>query len=235
MFVSGDNVTVSTEGHDEFSAGPAGVSVHAANQRHESHFRKADHHSFLVRFLKGALPVLAICLVAWFVFATFLNFEPLEEVNVESSGISNGKLIMDAPRVKGYNTSNLPYNLTAKRAVQDLKKPEIIALELIDAMLPAEDGSFAEVDAYSGIYDSSKELLNLEQDIVINRADGTTIKLDSAEIDLKSGSLLSRDPVNVSTPTTTISADEVEVIDNGAVIVFKNRVQMTVQPAAGTK
>ncbi len=228
-------MTVSTAGHDELGVSPADASVHAANQRHESHFRKADHHSFLVRLLKGALPLLAICLVAWFVFATFLNFEPPEEVSVESSGISNGKLIMDAPRVKGYNTRNLPYDLNAKRAVQDLKKPGIIALELIGAMLPIEDGSFAEVDAYSGIYDSSKELLSLDQDIVITRADGTTIKLDSAHIDLKSGNLFSKDPVNVSTPTTSISADEVEVIDNGAVVVFKNRVQMTVQPAASTK
>ena len=211
---------------------PEHPPVLAANQRHDSQFRNARYHSFMVNFLKGALPVIAIVLVALFAGLSLFQSSPVENLSVDSSGISDGKLIMEAPRVKGYNSDNLPYNLNAKRAIQDLSKPDIVMLESIDAILPSADGNFADIDAKNGTYNSKKEWLSLSQDIVINRKDGTIIKLNTAEINLKAGKLVSNKPVEVTTSTSSISADGVEVFNNGEIVVFKNRIRMTVNPAS---
>ena len=140
---------------------------------------------------------------------------------------------MEQPRVKGFSNDNLPYKLNANRAVQELKKPGVVALEAITADLPTSVGEYARLNAKSGLYNSAKEWLSLKRDILVVRKDGTTIALETAEIDLKSGTMISNNAVKVTTPTSQITADNMEVNDNGSVVVFKKRVRMTIQPTAG--
>lgn len=142
---------------------------------------------------------------------------------------------MEAPKLKGYSKDKRPYDLTASRAVQDLKKTGIIKLENIRATVPMEAGIFADINAESGIYDTDREWLSLKRKIVVNSRKGTTILLESAEINLSDGSLTSTDPVSVTTATTSITASQVEVLENGSIIVFKQNVQMILQPSGGSK
>ncbi len=206
-----------------------------ANQRSEVHFKQAQRHSSLVGMLKKALPVVALGLVAWFVVMGFLNTKSIGNIKVESTGISNGMLVMEAPKMSGFNRDNRPYDLSASRAKQDLKRPSIIKMENLQATLPMQENVFADVKANTGIYNSDKEWLSLDQDIEINAQDGTIILLNTAEIDLSKGRLVSNNPVSVSTSNTSISANQVEVIDNGSVIIFKQKVRMTIQPSPDTK
>ena len=199
-----------------------------ANQRHEAHFKQAQKHSTLVGLLKKALPIAALGLVTWFVIMGFLNTKSIGDISVKSSGISNGMLIMEQPKMSGFNRDNRPYNLVASRAKQDLKNPDIINMENLQATVPMQADIYADIRAKIGTYDSDKEWLILSRDIEINSQDGTRILLNSAEIDLSKGKLISRHPVFVSTPTTQITADQVEVIDNGSIIIFKQKVRMTI-------
>ncbi len=202
-----------------------------AGQRHEKHFREARRHSFMVGFLKGALPVVAFALVAGFIALSLFGGNKTVTAPVDTTGINNGKLIMVEPKMKGFNAENRPYDLDARQAVQDLKKPGIISLDAIVAKLPSSEEGFALINAKSGTYNSKKELLKLKEDIVVTRGSGTKIMLDTASINLKNGHLTSNDPVQVTTTNSNIRSDEVEVIDNGAVIIFKKRVRMTINQA----
>ncbi len=229
-------MTIHLPGHDGVNVGRGdGLSAPtvngAINQRHETHFNNARRHSFMVGFLKGALPVLALGLVAWFIAMSLLANTGIENVTVKSAGISNGKLIMESPKLNGFNKKNNTYNLIANRAVQDLKKPSIIQLENIHAKIPLDTGGYADVAANAGTYNSDKEWLSLSKDILVVGKDGTEIELDTAEIDLKKGNLSSNSPVTVKTPTANIQADGLEVVDNGSVIIFTQRVRVTIQPA----
>ena len=217
---------------NEFYAQPG---LPLANQRSEVHFKQAQRHSSLVGMLKKALPVVALGLVAWFIVMGFLNTKSIGNIKVESTGISNGMLVMEAPKMSGFNRDNRPYDLSASRAKQDLKRPSIIKMENLQATLPMQENVFADVKANTGIYNSDKEWLSLDQDIEINAQDGTIILLNTAEIDLSKGRLVSNNPVSVSTSNTSISANQVEVIDNGSVIIFKQKVRMTIQPSPDTK
>ena len=216
----------------EFYAQP-GLQV--ANQRSDTHFKQAQRHSSLVGMLKKALPVVALGLVIWFVVMGVLNTKNVGNITVKSTGISNGMLVMEAPKMSGFNRDNRPYDLSASRAKQDLKSPNIINMENLRATLPMQAKIFADIKAAIGVYNSDKEWLSLDQDIEINSQDGTRILLSTAEIDLSKGRLVSNTPVSVSTSNTNISADQVEVTDNGSVIVFKQRVRMTIQPSSNVK
>ncbi len=205
-----------------------------ADNRFDDQYKRARSHSAMVGFLKLILPVLAFCLIAWIVIVSLFGAIGTGELSVESSGISNGKLVMEAPKLKGYSNDNLPYDLSASRAVQDLKKPGLIALENIQASIPMEAGIFADIGALTGVYDTDKEWLSLEKKIVVSRQDGSVIRLSTAEIDLSNGRLTSLNPVSVTTLNSNISADQVEVLENGSIIVFKQRVRMILNPATKT-
>ena len=185
--------------------------------------------------LKTALPLVALGLVVWFVVMGVLNTKSVGNITVKSTGISNGMLVMEAPKMSGFNRDNRPYNLSANRAKQNLKHPNIIKMENLRANVPMQAKIFADIKAATGIYNSDKEWLSLDQDIEINSQDGTRILLNTAEIDLSKGRLISNNPVSVSTSNTSISADQVEVIDNGSIIIFKQKVRMTIQPPQNTK
>jgi len=205
-----------------------------ANARNDGHFRRAQNHSALVGTLKRLLPIMAIGLVVWFVAVSLFGTYNTGNLSIDSSSISNGKLVMEAPKLNGFSDSNLPYDLSASRAVQDLKNPGLIELEKIQATIPMEAGIFADIDALSGVYNTDKEWLSLNKQITVRSQDGTVIRLSTAEIDLSKGVLTSINPVTVTTNNTSISADQVDVLDSGSVIVFKKRVRMTIRPSAET-
>ena len=233
-------LTISYPAHDQTESRTGGElyaqsGLPAANQRSDNHFKQAQRHSSLVGLLKKVLPVVALGLVVWFVIMGMLNTKSVGNIKVESTGISNGMLIMEAPKMSGFNRDNRPYDLSASRAKQDLKSPNIINMENLRATVPIQADVFADIKAVIGIYNSDKEWLSLDQDIEINSQDGTRILLNSAEIDLSNGHLVSNKPVSVSTSNSNISADQVEVIDNGSVIIFKQRVRMTIQSSPETK
>lgn len=209
--------------------------IGTANQRHETHFKRAEQHSVLVGLLKKTLPIVALALVVWFVAMGFWNSKSIGNISVESTGISNGMLVMESPKMSGFNRDNRPYELVASQAKQDLKNPGIINMENLHATVPMQEKIYADIKAKTGIYNSDKEWLSLNEDIEINSQDGTKILLKSAEIDLSKGNLTSQNPVFVSTSNTEITADQVEVTNNGEIIIFKQQVRMTIIPAQNSK
>ena len=72
------------------------------------------------------------------------------------------------------------------------------------------------------------ESLLLQEDVVIKGARGMDLLLEDANIDIKTGTMESSNPVQVKSENANISADSVRVEDNGNRILFNNRVKMTI-------
>lgn len=206
-----------------------------ANLRQQSHFSNARRHSVFVKVLKRALPMAVIGLVGWFVLTSLIRSPDGRQISLDSIGVSSGNLVMENPRVKGFNDENRPYDLNATKAIQNLKKTNLVTLLNIVARLPTGENGYADIVAKNGHYDSEKEWLSLNQDIVVESAGGLRMLLSTAEIDLKSGKLVSNKPVKVSTENTTITADNMEILDNGDIVIFNQRVRMIMQPAANNE
>lgn len=205
----------------------------AANRRSADDFRRAKRHSVLVKALKIALPAAVALVIAGFITFTVVSFVPLNGLSIGSTSLKDGKLVMEDPKMAGYDRNNRPFDVRASKATQDLRKTEIIELDTIEAQLPIDDTSFAEITAVRGTFDTQAETLQLHEKIEVLGARGMNIELQSANIDIKSGTMTSSEPVVVTSDRAVIEADTVRVEDNGKRVIFQNRVRTVIsQPIA---
>lgn len=191
-------------------------------------FLSAERHSRRVRALKFALPILGVAIAAGFVIFFYLAAPPNVSVEVAGTTVRDGKLVMANPRLDGFTEENLPYSMTAARAIQDLQQTGVITLEQIDAKLPVDDKNFAVITAPEGTYDRDKNTLDITSEMTVTTTDGTVIRLQSAFIDMATGMLTTDAPVDIQLDGSRIGADKMTVSEGGKVIVFENRVRVTI-------
>lgn len=208
--------------------------VFGASQKSSAVFHAAQRHSMRVRVLKIALPVTALIIAFIFSWFTFLA-APASTVKVQMDPSENGKLVMISPQLNGYTKDNRPYSMVASRAVQDAKQNGVIALEGIRAQLPVGDKNSAEIDAVSGVYDSVNEHLQFDNAFTVKTTDGMEARLGSASVNMANGEMSTDKPVDIRTANAHIRAERMKVQDNGKVLVFEDKVHLTIEPVETTK
>jgi lipopolysaccharide export system protein LptC len=218
----------------ETSGGGGGVAVETAIALATSRadaFDRATRHSRRVRFLKLALPLAAVTLAVLFGGYSYFAAPPALQVKAEGAAFSEGKLVMAKPQLNGFTRDNLPYSMTADRAVQDPGNQGVVELLGIDANLPISAKDVAKVDATRGVYDRDGNTLNLTDDVTVKTSDGMVARLKSAYLDMGSGAMKTDQPVEISLDGSTIRSDSMSMHDNGKVVVFENRVRVDIDPA----
>lgn len=201
----------------------------AADARAEA-FDRAERHSRRVRRLKILLPALAILLAGGFVGYSYLVTPVSVAIDTEGSAISEGKLVMNSPKLEGFTRDGRPYSVNATRATQDFDKQDIIALDGIDARMPVEQENWAQVQATSGVYDRTANTLDVPTDILVTTTDGMVAKLKSAFLDINNGTLKSTTPVDIQSHGSRVTADSMSVSENGRLVVFESRVRVHIDP-----
>lgn len=198
-------------------------------------FSKARRHSHWVRFAKIAIPVGSLMALAGvFAVAYMEPFKQVEDLSFDSIGVSGTNVTMEAPKLTGFKNDNRPYEVTASAATQDVRKPNFVELKDLRARIVTDDkGSVARMQAEIGVLDTQKERMNLRQDVRVTTDAGQEVRLRSAAVDFKAGSVASDEPVTVLLGSNgQIEAEGLRVIDNGRVMTFKGRVRTTFTPAA---
>lgn len=191
---------------------------------------RAERHSRRVRWLKILLPGLAAAGIAGFVGWSYLSVPSVEGVTAHGAAVSDGKLVMANPKLGGFTKENLPYTMTAARAIQDLKNTSVIRLEDIDANVPISAESTATIVAAGGVFDNSANTLVIDTPVTVTTTDGMTANLLSASVDIASGQMSSGDPVEILRDGSRIEAETMQVTENGKVIVFERQVRMEIDP-----
>lgn len=195
-------------------------------------FKAAQRHSVRVRVLKTALPVAAIALGAVFSWYTFLA-TPATPVKVEvNDGGESGKLVMSNPQLNGYTKDNRPYSMVATRAVQDAKTSGAIALEGISAELPVGEKGNAKIEAASGVYDNANGRLQLDKDFTVITDEGLRAVMRNADVNLKSGQVTTKNPVDIRNGGTQITAGGMQIKESGKVVLFDNTVRVVIDGSA---
>lgn len=200
------------------------------SDRGEAQFARASRHSGRVRLLKIVLPLVSLAIAAGFVGYSYLSSPVTIGFDLSSTAIRDGKLVMAAPKLEGYTTDNLPYAMTAARAVQDAGNTSVIELEEIDATVPISDGTTAKIDASRAIYDRVSNTIQLNDPMTLSTSDGKSATLQSASINMAAGTLVTEQPVAIRIEGASIDAGKLSVAENGKVIVFENHVQMHLDP-----
>jgi lipopolysaccharide export system protein LptC len=211
---------------DEASAPKA----RAASTRADA-FGRAQSHSRRVRLLKFAVPAVAALIALAFPVYSYLVAPAKVAIQADGSVLTDGKLVMANPKLQGFTKQNLPYSMTATRAIQDVAKQGVIELEGITAKLPLNAGLTANVEAAGGFYDRDGNTLDLTKEITVTTTDGMVAKLKSAFLDIGKGSMKTDDPIDITRDGSHIAADTMSVLDNGKTLVFEKRVRVNIDPA----
>lgn len=193
-------------------------------------FDRARRHSRLVGLLKFMLPVAALAMIGGFVGYSWLAAPATATVEVSGGTISDGKLVMAAPKLEGFTKDNLAYSMKAERAVQDAKATGVFQLENIEAKLPVDADTWATVKSRKGIYDRDKNTIKFTTAVEVATNDGMRASFTTAFYDIGRGELKTSDPVDIRLNGTQIAADSMKALDNGKVLIFENRVRMEIEP-----
>jgi lipopolysaccharide export system protein LptC len=216
------------------SAEPRAVQPHmrgrADRATTERKFRAARRHSAWIRLLRVVVPVGIVLILGGIAGVTYLNpLRMLARLPIDPGqiAISGTKVTMSAPRLSGYTRDARAYDLTARAASQDLANPNLLELEDIRARIAMEDKSEVQMRAATGIYDRKTEQMTLSDKILLTSSSGYEARLTEAVIDVKSGKVTSRKPVEVKMLNGTLSANALTVDDKGEAVRFDGGVAMT--------
>ncbi|BDA87048.1 membrane protein [Aureimonas sp. SA4125] len=202
------------------------------NRRSEKEFARARRHSRLVSLLKIGLPALAAVIVVGGIAVTWLARALPDDVSVSSAGLEDGRIVMEDPRMSGYDKNQRPYSMVAERAIQALDGSGI-DLEKVKANITISDNATADVTATRGHYDPKSQQLRLYEDVQVKTSSGMSISLSDAQIDMASGSMVGAGPVSITTPNQTIESGNLDVKEGGKMLSFGGRVKMTLLPSPG--
>ncbi|WP_053998428.1 hypothetical protein [Ahrensia marina] len=199
-------------------------------------FERARRHSAKVRLYKRILPLIALIGVVIVGGVLFVSrIVPDGSVDLASSTISDGKLVMASPKLNGVTKDKRPYRVTASRAIQDLSGETAMQLEKLVAKVELSNGAEAELNAPTGSFDDQDSILSLGEQSILTTSDGMRAVLGRADIDLASGNVAAKDKITITQKQTTIYSDSMDIHDGGKHIVFSDNVTLVLQPGVVSK
>ncbi|HET9903273.1 MAG TPA: LPS export ABC transporter periplasmic protein LptC [Xanthobacteraceae bacterium] len=190
-------------------------------------FRRAQRHSRLVRWLRWGIPIAALAGIVLNALGGWIAGQALNLPAMGPLAVSGSKVTMDRPRLAGYTRDGRAYEIHAESADQDMRKPQVIGLNAVRTKLQLRDGRTVTISAETGTYDTKREVVALQKNVICVASDGTEMRLAEAVVDVRSGHVVSRQPVEVVQPRARIVANSMEVAENGAVVVFQGGVKFT--------
>lgn len=194
-------------------------------------FRAARRHSRRVRLLRIALPLGVVGVVTAFALAAWLNpLRVLAKLPVGNLVVSGTRITMEQPRLTGYTRDARGYQLSARAAAQDLTAPDKVELDGVHARVELENDGLLEITAANGIFDNKAQVLTLRQNIVL-KSNGNQGLLSEAVVDIRKGTVVSSKPVQVQMLNGHLTANRLEVSEQGGVLLFDGGVTLQLSAA----
>jgi lipopolysaccharide export system protein LptC len=210
----------------QFAPGAHRVRVRTAEEN-ERAFLSATSHSRLVGILRKALPVIALVVFAGYFISTRLNVT-VGGVTASVSGIevSDGKLRMVNPTLKGVDKKKGAYVVSADYADQDMANPKLVVLHAIKAELTSGQNGWSRMQATRGLFNSERERLVMQDDIRVSTSSGITGKLTYASLDMSNQLLRSHQRVMFDLPNGSVRANALTLDSAEKTLTFRGKVHV---------
>jgi lipopolysaccharide export system protein LptC len=128
--------------------------------------------------------------------------------------------------MSGFTRDSRAYQLSADAAAQDLTKPDLVELHTIHAQVQMQDNTTMKMSAKNGLYNSKEETLKLENDIRLSSSSGYSGRLSEAFVNIRSGNVVSDQPVELQMLQGKLNANKLEIVNNGDLVRFHDGVVM---------
>ncbi len=198
------------------------------NRRRALSKRRLAWRRFGLLAAKLGLPLLAVlvlsAVVLWPEIArmgerTRMSFRRVFSIEAES-----GRMM--EPRYRGVDERGRPYTLTGSWASQ--AGPTRIDIGAPKGDMVLEGGSWMQVEAKRGVFIQHSELLDLSDDVVLYRDDGTSVRTDTAAVDVKQGAAASDDKTHAEGPFGVLDAQGFTLTEKGSAIQFTGPARLIV-------
>lgn len=187
---------------------------------------------WMVGLWKRLLPVVALALLAsvalWPEF-TRESEQARLAYRRDASAPQSGEMTQAV--YHGVDERGRPYTMTATKARQI--SPERVNLTEPKGDITLESGNWLMAQGKQGVYLQHLGNLDLSQDVVIYRDDGTTMSTDTATVDLKAGVAAGADMVHAEGPFGTLDAQGFTLTDKGSAIRFFGPGHLVLNSASG--
>jgi lipopolysaccharide export system protein LptC len=164
---------------------------------------------------------------------SFTNLVPQQQdiSNAETSQaeqtLSGQEVTVSQSRFTGFDKQQQPFTVSARNAVQHEDDKNKVRLVEVEAQLKRKTGEKVAIKSEKALYDAKSRTIDLDGNVIIVSADGFVAKMDQARVNIDEHRLRSDVPVEVVSPSGVIRSNGIEIIDDGARILFFNRVKAT--------
>ena len=128
-------------------------------------------------------------------------------------------------RIAGFDRENQPYEVTAKKGYQDKENADLVHMQDLTGTFRKKTGQSFALFSDTGLYDSKGKEMDLEGNVRIVEEGRFTATMAKAHVELEKKNLVSNVPVVVETSTGTITANGMQVSNDGNNIKFLNGVK----------
>lgn len=190
-------------------------------QRQKLNSRRMAKRRALIRIAKFSLPVFAVALLSLVALwpeinrlsdRTRMSMRALFAIEAES-----GRML--EPHYRGVDQRGRPYTLTAAWASQASQSRIDLGNPVGDILL--ENGTWMQARAKDGVYMQHSELLDLQGNVVLYRGDGTTLRTQTATVDIRQGVGSGNDKTHAEGPFGVLDAQGFTMVDKGAAVQFQ--------------
>ena len=190
----------------------------------------AKRHSFVVRLLRGVIPigVIVFVVVQALLAIGVSSTTPLLLSGAAAAAWRNGQITMSKPVLTGVKEDGKEYRISADAMHQSAANADRMSLSNVAMKF----GPDVMVTSKDGVYDNLTQAGSLAGDIVLHNG-GAVLKASTAKIDMKTNSMASDDPVQLDSPGYAVTSDSMAVVHGGSEIVFKGRVKSVIAGADG--
>ena len=192
-------------------------------------FKDARRHSGRVRFLRRALPIGVVLVLAGTVAANYidpLNIAVDLPFELGRLSLAGTQIKMEFPKLHGFTADNRGYNVTAQSASQDLTQPNQIDLEMIEARLELADKGWATLTANTGRYNTKSQDMVLGGGVRFDTSSGYGGTMKEAQINVQAGRLVSEQPVELNYLDGKLTADRMEVTQKDSRALLTGHVRL---------
>lgn len=147
------------------------------------------------------------------------EFNSQEQETQIKQDVQSNKLL--TARYEDIDSQGRPYVIEADEAVQRNDNPDIISLAYPRADLKLSDKMGLKIKSKSGEYAQNAQNLTLSGGVFFTRSDGTVLRTQRIEGNLKTGHAVTQDAVFIEGPSGTLDAQSMIIEDQGQRVIFK--------------
>ncbi len=128
-------------------------------------------------------------------------------------------------RLAGFDRENQPYELSARKGIQDKDQPNLVHMEGIAGSFKKKSGRAFLLSSNTGLYDSKLKEMDMQGQVRIEQPGKFTAVMDKAHVNIENKDLVSEVPVVVEFESGRLTAGGIKISENGRNVLFTKGVK----------